>query len=93
MNRGKRKLIFLCGPVFLMIILGYMGCRFSSEMNLKNKIQRAENSLPHSNAIFTLKKRSMSEQMKHYGIPGVSIAVIEDFKLLFAKAYGSANIE
>jgi len=90
---NKVKLIFIYGFVFLIIILSFLGCRFSSESSLENKIQLAENSLPQSNRIITWEKKSIPEQMNHYGIPGVSIAVVENFKLLFARAYGVENIE
>ena len=36
---------------------------------------------------------SIQERMKHYKIPGVSIAVISDFKVDWAKAYGVKDIE
>jgi len=73
---NKVKLISKCGLVFLIIILSFFGCRFSSELSLENRIQLAENSLPQSNRIISWKKSSIPEQMKHYEIPGVSIAVI-----------------
>jgi len=90
---NKVKLIFISGFVFLIIILSFLSCRFSSESSLENKIQLAENSLPQSNRIITWKNKSIPEQMKHYGIPGVSIAVVENFELLFARAYGVDKIE
>ena len=94
MNIGNKvKLKFKYGFVFLIIILSFLGCQSSSELSLENKIHLAENSLPQSNKIITWKKKSIPEQMKHYGIPGVSIAVIENFELLFARAYGIENIE
>jgi len=90
-NRVKLK--FIHGFVFLIIILSLLGCQSSSELSLENKIQLAANSLPQSNRIISWKKKSIPEQMKHYGIPGVSIAVIENFELLYARAYGVKNIE
>ena len=32
------------------------------------------------------------DRMKHYQVPGVSIAVINDFKIAWAKGYGVLNI-
>jgi len=90
---NKVKLISIYGFVFLIIILSFLGCQSSSELSLENKIQLAENSLPQTNRIISWKKRSIQEQMKHYGIPGVSIAVVENFELLFAQAYGVNKIE
>ena len=34
------------------------------------------------------KKMTLSERMTHYGVPGVGIAVINNFKLEWAKGYG-----
>ncbi len=34
---------------------------------------------------------NITERMKYYGVPGVSIAVIKDFKLDWAKGYGLAD--
>ena len=31
--------------------------------------------------------------MKHYKVPGVTVAVIHDFKIAWAKAYGVKDIE
>ncbi|MEM6631480.1 MAG: serine hydrolase domain-containing protein [Bacteroidota bacterium] len=36
---------------------------------------------------------SLLDRMKHYKVPGVSIAVIQDGKLLWAKGYGVTNTE
>ena len=90
---NKVKLKFIYGFVFLIIILSFLGCQSSSELSLENKIQLAEKSLPQSNRVISWKKRSIPEQMKHYGIPGASIAVVENFELLFARAYGVEKIE
>jgi len=39
------------------------------------------------------KRMTLSERMKHYKVPGVSIAVINDNKIEWAKAYGVLNAE
>ncbi len=36
---------------------------------------------------------SLEELMAHFGVPGVSIAVIQDFELHWAKGYGIADVE
>jgi len=36
---------------------------------------------------------TIQERMKHYKVPGVSVAVINDFKIEWAKAYGVKDIE
>ena len=37
--------------------------------------------------------RSLSELMKQYNVPGVSVAVIQDFEIQWAKGYGIADSE
>ena len=37
--------------------------------------------------------RTVAELMEEFGVPGVSIAVIHDFKIHWAKAYGVADVE
>jgi CubicO group peptidase (beta-lactamase class C family) len=36
---------------------------------------------------------SLEERMKHYNVPGVSVAVIRDFKVIWAKAYGVRDVD
>lgn len=40
-----------------------------------------------------LGKMMLPELMEHFSVPGVSIAVIHDFKLQWAKGYGVADVE
>ena len=37
--------------------------------------------------------RTVAELMEEFGVPGVSVAVIQDFKIHWAKAYGVADVE
>ena len=37
--------------------------------------------------------RTVAELMEEFGVPGVSIAVIKDFKIHWAKSYGVADVE
>ena len=37
--------------------------------------------------------RTVAELMEEFGVPGVSVAVIHDFKIHWAKAYGMADVE
>jgi len=39
----------------------------------------------------TVKKFNIYDRMKHYNVPGVSIAVVENGKIKWAKGYGLAN--
>ena len=36
---------------------------------------------------------SLQERMEHYSVPGVSVAVIDDYEVVWAKGYGVADVE
>ncbi len=36
---------------------------------------------------------SLQERMEHYSVPGVSVAVIDDYQVVWAKGYGVADVE
>lgn len=56
-----------------------------------DKIKAVENGL-QANVVFEGDKGwTISERMTHYGVPGVSVAVIEDFKVAWYKTYGLAD--
>ena len=55
------------------------------------RIQRVENGLIPLTAEGDFdweNPRTLNERMQHYGVPGVSIAVINDYQLEWAKSYG-----
>ncbi len=47
-----------------------------------------ENSLAYPSSIKGVDPFNIQQRMNHYGVPGVSIAVIKDFKIDWAKSYG-----
>ena len=57
------------------------------------KIHQVENQLSGIIPIEGHKAWNIIDRMKHYRIPGVSIAVIHDFKIDWAQSYGYASIE
>lgn len=64
-----------------------------SENSLEEEITAIENNLLSSIQIEgeSLTKFSLSDRMKHYNVPGLSIAVVKDGELRWAKGYGIAN--
>lgn len=60
---------------------------------LEHRIKRVEQSLLSPILIKGSPGWSLQERMKHYKIPGVSIAVIKDFKVEWARAYGVKDLE
>src|SRR5215813_4924741 len=57
------------------------------------RIQRVEEGLLPPVLIKGNRGWTIRERMSYYKIPGVSIAVINDFKVEWAKAYGVKDIE
>ncbi|HWN97971.1 MAG TPA: serine hydrolase [Blastocatellia bacterium] len=60
---------------------------------VQSRIERVEKGLLPSVLVTGVPAWSLEERMKHYKVPGVSIAVIRDFKIEWAKAYGVKDIE
>ena len=57
------------------------------------RVAQVENGLRPAVLIEGDKTWSLAERMKHFGINGVSIAVIRDSKIEWAKGYGLADVE
>ncbi len=55
------------------------------------RIAEVENSLMPYVPVVGLKGYNLTERMKFYRVPGVSIAVIHDYKIEWTKAYGLAD--
>jgi CubicO group peptidase (beta-lactamase class C family) len=71
--------------------LFFMNLLFPLSAQNTNRIQEVENSLSplvrlEGEALWTLEER-----MKHHHVPGLSIAVIDDYEIAWAKAYGYAD--
>jgi CubicO group peptidase (beta-lactamase class C family) len=61
--------------------------------NEQESIKNVENSLSPVNSFKGDKLWNLQERMKHYGVPGVGIAVIKDYKVSWFKTYGLADRE
>ena len=58
-----------------------------------SKINQVENGLSNYHYIQGEPTWSIEERMKHYGIPGMSIAVIHNYKIAWTKTYGYVDKE
>ncbi|MFM9948295.1 MAG: serine hydrolase [Saprospiraceae bacterium] len=56
-----------------------------------NRIQQVENNLIPFVPVKDFKGWNLLDRMKYYKVPGVSIAVIKDYKIDWAKGYGLAD--
>ena len=93
-----RKLI-----ISITVLLTIVSCSSKkADLQLEQKIQRIENGLVELSSpslaaqikaarTEASKKLTLPERMAHYQVPGVSIAVINDYKVEWTKGYGVAK--
>jgi CubicO group peptidase (beta-lactamase class C family) len=63
----------------------------SGDSSLEARVEQCENGLVKFTAVGPVpfgKKYSIAERMSHYQVPGVSIVVIDDYEIDWAKGYG-----
>lgn len=79
--------------LLLFIAINTLSC-YSQQGNLQDRIKAVENNLA-PDLVFgdTVPKLNLQKQMEAYGVNGLSIAVIKDYKVDWAKAYGWADRE
>jgi len=70
--------------IFLLVVL--VGCE--SLNTIASQIQRVENGLLPPVLIKGEPAWTLQERMEHYKVPGISIAVIKDFRIDWVKHYG-----
>jgi CubicO group peptidase (beta-lactamase class C family) len=90
MKKYSLKLLF----IFTIIIATNSGCthkpKYSAEV--QDRINRVENNLAGWVQIRREPRWSLAERMAFYNIKGLSIAVVHDYKIEWAKGYGWADI-
>jgi len=86
------KLLYL--PI-LIVITFFTACSTTTHVDLKDEIEVIENGLMKAVQIKgdIPKRFSLAERMEYHKVPGVSIAVVIDNKISWAKGYGIANTE
>jgi CubicO group peptidase (beta-lactamase class C family) len=85
----KKCITLLC--LVSLIILNQ--CKNDNSTQTREKIKNVENSLMGWVQTQDTVKWSLEERMKFYNIPGLSIAVIDNYKIDWAKGYGWADSE
>jgi CubicO group peptidase (beta-lactamase class C family) len=78
--------------VCLLLILS-LACPLHAEVDTASRIKRVENGLLPPVLVKGESAWNIIERMEHYKVPGVSVAVIENYKIVWAKAYGVADAE
>lgn len=76
----------------LLFVVGVLACSKPTQES-NEEINKVETGLVTPVHIEGETTWSMEERMKYYGVPGVSIAVIKDYKIAWVKSYGVMDKE
>jgi len=79
--------------IFLIIIFSQSCSNAPTPNSLTDKIKKAETSLINPVYIKGDSTWSIEDRMEHYGVPGISIAVIKDCEIEWVKSYGVMDKE
>lgn len=74
--------------IVTIFLLSLAGCARSPEALIEGRIAGVEGGLLHESGDPPWKRMDLAERMEHYNVPGVSIAVINDFQIEWARGYG-----
>lgn len=85
----KKRLCLLLVAIYLFPIVSFG----QAPVNLDAEIKRVEQGLLPAVLIKGEPSWSIADRLKFYRAPGVSVAVIKDFKVLWARAYGVKDLE
>ena len=85
---GKLNLIISVGVSLLLCLETPLEAQISA-VSAQAAIEQTQTQLGEDG----LGTRTVAELMEEFGVPGVSVAVIQDFKIHWAKAYGVADVE
>ncbi|GEP94112.1 serine hydrolase domain-containing protein [Chitinophaga cymbidii] len=77
--------------VFLLFSCPLLAQSYSSEV--ENRIRQVESNLASWVEIEGQPRWTLEERLRHYKVPGISIAVIRDYKIEWARGYGWADVE
>lgn len=81
--------------LIIVIVMLIVSCKNEMTIDIIPDINEIENGLLPAFLVKgdSIEKFNLEERMEHYKVPGVSIAVIENGKIKWAKGYGYANTE
>jgi CubicO group peptidase (beta-lactamase class C family) len=88
----------ICKPFFLLIFLNVLSPVYllaqsaSQTLELNERIRKVEQSLTGGIVVEGDSSWTIKQRMELYHVPAVTIAVIKDYKIDWAKAYGYADV-
>jgi CubicO group peptidase (beta-lactamase class C family) len=75
-----------------LLLFTFFACQsFAQSKQVQERIKQVENNLIPYVPVKGFKGWNITERMKYYKVPGLSIAVIKDYKIEWAKGYGLAD--
>ena len=74
--------------LLIAIVFVLASCTQSPESSIEKRIERVEHGLLSGYRDPPWKRMGLAERMEYYNVPGVSIAVINDYQIEWAKGYG-----
>lgn len=77
--------------ITLLLLILLAGQVFAQDKLLANRIKEVENNLIPFVPVKNFKGWTILDRMNYYKVPGLSIAVIKDYKIDWAKGYGLAD--
>lgn len=77
----------------LLLVVNLLPFTALGQSNVETQIKRLEQGLLPAVLIKGEPSWSIEERMKHWKVPGLSIAVVKDFKVEWARSYGIKDIE
>lgn len=77
--------------IITLLLTLFVGQTFAQNKSVADRIHQVENNLIPFVPIKDFKGWNILDRMKYYKVPGVSIAVIKDYKIDWAKGYGLAD--
>lgn len=77
--------------IILILLTLLSGPFFTQNRSLPKRIKAVENNLIPFVPVKGFRGWNLVDRMKYYKVPGVSIAVIKDYKIDWAKGYGWAD--
>ena len=81
--KNLKSIILLLAGLLTAVVLG--------QDSLTERIRRVEQGLRPESLMNNESTWTLEERMNHYGVKGVSVAVVHDFELDWAKGYGIRN--
>lgn len=88
-NSGAIDGWVVCGALIVMLCLGMVSGKTTNAA--ESHIKQVESGLLPMAAIKLGDTANIEDQMRKYGVPGVSVAVINDGRLAWARGYGVAD--